>query len=111
MTHFTARTALRLAVKMQAGLRLASEILPVCRLIAQKIGHDHVAVALRASERPAGDSPDMLLELRNNAGIHGPVAGIVDAGSDFVDDQPFSAPLAGQEQFYPDDADIIEGVR
>ena len=56
----------------------------------------------------SGQATIRLLELGYDTGIHGPVAGIMDARGDLVNDQPFRAVFMGEEQFDPDDADIIE---
>ena len=46
------------------------------------------------AERPAGDGADVVLELRDGAGVLRPVAGIVDARRELVDEQALALALA-----------------
>src|SRR5262245_33225662 len=108
MAHLAARMSFRLAVKVQPGMGFLGEILPVFSRFAQKIGHNDIAVALGVSERPARNGPNMLLELRHDTGVHCPMAGIVDARRDLIDDQPFPSHFASQEQLDPDYPDIVD---
>ena len=79
--------ACALAVKMQARAGLRGELRPVLRLRADQVRHHHVGVARRRPERPAGDRADVVLELRDGAGVLRPMAGIVDARRDLVDEE------------------------
>src|SRR5436190_343662 len=50
----------------------------------------------RGAQRPAEDGADMILELRTGAGFDGVVPGVVDAWSEFVDQD---AIVRGSEKF------------
>src|SRR2546430_1867411 len=104
MPHLAAGPRLGFSIKMERSHGLRCEACPIVGLIAQQICHDCIAVAIRIAERPAGNGADVLLELRYRTSIDGPVAGIVDAGSDLVDEDAF----AGHEHLDADDADIVE---
>jgi len=116
MAHFPAWTRFRLAVEVKARARLAEDLLPGEYLFADQIPHfDARAMARRRAERPAGDGPDMLLELRGQRPVESPMAGIMDPRRDLVDAELRLA-LAGpagridDEYFDGDYADIIERV-
>ncbi len=61
---------------------------PTFHLIPEEIFHNRVGVAIGAAERQAGDRPDALLELRNDAGIDRPVTGIVGSWREFINEKP-----------------------
>ena len=92
MAHLAARPRVRFAVKMQARAGLAEDFCPGEDIFADQIIHFDMpagfrAVAAGGSERPAGDRPDMLLELRGGGAVERPVTGIMDARGDFVDEK------------------------
>ena len=120
MAHLAARPRVRFTVKMQARAGLAEDFCPGKDIPADQIFHFDMpagfrAVAAGGSERPAGNRPDMLLELRGGGAVERPVTGIMDARGDFVDEKlerPIIAPLpASHEHFNRDDATIDECVR
>src|ERR1700730_9671905 len=121
MAHLAARPRVRLPVKVRAGSGLAEDFSAGENIFADQIIHFDMAAGLRAvaaggSERPAGDRPDMLLELRGGGAVERPVTGIMDARGDFVDETlewPIvtALPAASHEHFDRDDATIAERVR
>ena len=76
-------------------------------VVADEVFHHHVGKAGRVAQRPAGDGADVLLELVGDADRFGPVAGIVDARGDLVDDQ---RAVGEREELDAEDADIVERV-
>ena len=60
------------------------------------------------AERPAGDGADVLLELRTDAGVHGPMAGIVDPRRDLVDEEARPESESRHEHLDREDADMVE---
>src|SRR6185436_5885411 len=79
MAHLAAGARLALAVEVEACSRFGGEAGPGVNVSADKIGHHDISVACGRTEGPAGDGADVVLELRDGAGVFGPVAGIVDA--------------------------------
>ena len=104
MTYLAPRPRCGFPIEMDSSQRLRSEVRPILGLTAQKIDHHRIVVAVRIAERPAGNRTNMLLELRHHAGIDGPVAGVVNARSDLVDENSFSS----DEHLDTYDADIVE---
>src|SRR4051812_47623140 len=97
MSHFPARPYLRFPVMMQRQPRLGRPLTPAFDLVADQILHHRIAVARWRGERPAGNRPYMLLELRDGAGIDGPMAGIMHPGGDFIDQQPVAGLVSDEE--------------
>ena len=94
---------------MQAEIGLGEDVAPFVGFLADQIVHLDLAAPRRRAERPAGDGADVLLELRGLRAVDRPVAGIVHARRDLVDDQPLGAVGAARhEQLDADDADIVE---
>jgi len=75
-------------------------------LVADEVLHHHRGEARRVAQRPAGNRPDVLLELIRYADCFGPVPGIMDSRGYLVDQQR----LAGNEELDAEHADIIEGT-
>ena len=96
MRHLAAGAGLGLAVEVQAFVGLGRQLAPVLDLFAQQVGHFDTGVGRRGAERSAGDGADMLFELVADTAVLGPVAGIMDARSDLVDQQDVVAKV---EQF------------
>src|SRR5260221_8430098 len=67
-------------------------------------------MADRLAERPAGNGADVLLELRDRGAVERPVAGIVHARRDLVDQHVRAAVLLDHEHLDREHADIIQGV-
>ena len=63
------------------------QLAPAVHIVADQVGHHRIAVARRVAERPAGNGAHVVLELADEAGVDGPVAGIVHSGRDLVDEQ------------------------
>src|SRR3984885_9828254 len=109
VTHLAARADFELAIEMQAEVRLGEDVAPVLSVLADQIVHFDPAAPHCRAKRPAGDSADMLLELRGLRALKRPVAGIVDARRDLVDHERFAAVMvAGDEHLDRKHADIIE---
>src|SRR5690606_40164174 len=91
MAHLAAGAGRALAIEMDARVTLACEHLPLIHIIADEICHHCIGMACGAAERPAANRADMLFELADDAGIHRPVAGIMDTGRDLVHEKALSA--------------------
>ena len=76
---------------MQAKVRLGENVAPLLRVLADEIVHFDPAAPRRRPQRPAGDGADVLLELRRLRAVKRPVAGIVDARRDLIDDEALVA--------------------
>jgi len=87
MAHFAARFDVGFAVEMERQVWVAGEAGDAVYIVADEVFHDGIVVALAVAQGPAGDGADMLFELIHRAAVLGPMAGIVDAGGDFVDDE------------------------
>ena len=91
MAHLAAGARFRLAVEVKHQVRLGEQRRRAKHVVADQVFHHAVGMAVGVAERQAGDRADMLLELRDGAGGLRPVAGIVDARRDLVDEQRPSA--------------------
>ena len=60
-------------------------------LVAEQVQHLRVGMPAAVAERPAADRADVLLELVDQAGVLGPVAGVVHPGGDLVDQEAGAA--------------------
>src|SRR5215472_6865836 len=94
MSHLPASADFGLAVEMErcATGRVQG---PVRGFLANDVLHHRVGVTAGMAERPAGDGADVLLELADEAGIDGPMTGIMHARRDLVDQEL----IASDEQF------------
>ena len=109
MAHLAVGADFELAVKMQAEVRLGENVAPLLRVLADEIVHFDPAAPRRRPERPAGDGADVLLELRRLRPVERPVAGIVDARRDLIDDEALAAvAVAGDEHLDRQNSDVIE---
>lgn len=63
MPHFAPGAGFCLAIKVEAGLRLAQGIRPLIDIIADQVGHHRIGVACRIAERQAAHGTDELFEL------------------------------------------------
>ncbi len=95
MPHFAAGAGLGPAVDMDGGARNRQPVL-VGRRFRPRSGWSwsHAAEPPGRGERPAGDGPDMLLELRHRTAVQCPVAGIADTRRHLVDQDLGLGPLA-----------------
>src|SRR5262249_22286411 len=66
-------------------------------LLPDEVDHLGASVAERHSERPTRDRSDMLLELGYRAPVERPVAGVVYARGDLVDDHGMSGTICDDE--------------
>src|SRR5690606_2403939 len=114
VAHFPSGPRLVLAVEMQRRAAVAEDVAPAIRLLSDEIAHLDLAVPARRAERPAADRPHMLLELGGHGAVDGPMAGIVNAGRDFVDDEGLAVHprlgLLDDEHLDADHAHIAERV-
>src|SRR5579872_5880091 len=111
MPHLAAGPRFELAVKMEAKPRLGENVEPGRRLFADQVAHLDRAEPRRRAERPAGYGANMLLELRGQRAVDRPMAGIVDARGEFVDDQALRAVMvAHDEHLDRENADIVQGL-
>src|SRR5690348_2370570 len=90
---------------MKQEVRLLEERGNLLHVVADQVLHHAIGVALRRTERQAGDCSDMLLELRYRAGGLGPMARIVDTRREFVGQKPA---VLRHEELDADHADIVE---
>ena len=102
VAHLAPRPRLGLAVELHPRRRAS----PARRRPSSpsRFCHLGVGVPRAVAERPAADRADVLLELVDQAGGLGPVAGVVHPRRDLVHHQP--AP--GHEQLDADHPDIVE---
>ena len=109
VAHFSAGPGFLLAVVMQerpgsAAICCQARISSPIRLIISAPG----ALSLRRAQRPARHGADVLLELRDEPAVHGPVAGVVNARRHLVDVEAVAAVLRDDEKLDGQDADIVE---
>ena len=92
MPHLAARPRLGLAVEVERGVALAGDARARAAM-SSPIRFSITTSAWRAAvaQRPARDGADVLLELVDGAAVLRPVAGVVDARRDLVDDQALRA--------------------
>ena len=105
MAHLAALAGFGLAVEVQAGVGFGRQGVPLVDVVAQQIGHLDPGVGGGRAQRPAGEGADMLFELVADAAVLGPVAGVVDARRDLIDQQQAAAEV---EQFDADHSDVIQ---
>ena len=72
---------------------------------ADQVLHGGVGAPCSGAQRQAADGADVLCELAGLATLDGPVAGVVDAGGDLVDQQPAAF---GDEQLDAKNPDVVE---
>src|SRR5688572_15435862 len=106
MPHLAALPRLALAIEVQAEIAISSERGPGVGIMADEIAHLSITVTRRRPERPAGNGTDMVLELRDGARVHGPMAGVVHAWRDLVDEQRVGRFVAEVEHLDAEYADI-----
>ena len=107
MAHLAAWANDPLAIDMQPGVT-AGQSPPILSFRADDVFHHRIGMTLAHTERPARHGADVLLELADDAGFHGPMTGIVHTRGDFIDGD-FTIPP--DEQLHPEHADIIERFR
>lgn len=89
---------------MEGGVRLTREGGDAGDVIADQVFHRDIGVAAAIAQGPARHGADVLFELVDGAAVLRPVAGVVDARGDFIDQKA----ARGDEQFHPHDAHVIE---
>ena len=79
----------------------------VIHIRANQVEHFDIRMPFAVPKRQSGHRPDMLLKLVHRAAVLRPMAGVMHAGRNLVDDE-----TAGRdEQFNTHDADIVERVQ
>ena len=106
MAHFAPWPHEALAVNMQP--RLPRHFNPFLDFVADDVLHNSVGIAFRIAQRPSGDRTDMLFELADGAGFQCPMAGIMDARSDLIDQQ---LAFACHKEFDTENAGIVQRLR
>src|SRR5262249_49457121 len=79
MAHLAAGPHAGFAVEMNGGTGHLQPLAIFLHLVADEVDHLDPAAAYRRCQRPAGDRPHVLLELRNRGAVDGPMAGVVHA--------------------------------
>lgn len=89
VSHFSPRSGFRLAVKVKGGSGQSEEWSPIWfplgPEIAQDIEHGGRGGGGDIAQGKTADGADLLFELAGGAGFGGEMAGVVDAGSKFID--------------------------
>src|SRR6478736_4117913 len=111
MPHLAAGARRALAIEMHSGAGNRQPLLVVVDIVPDQIGHRDRGVADRFAERPAGNGPYVLLELRDGGAVQRPVPGIMHPRRDLVDQHRRAALLLHHEHFDREHADIIERGR
>src|SRR5215207_269767 len=94
MPHLAAGAGRALAVKMEVSVRVVEDRAPAPGVVADEVRHPDAAPAGGRSERPAADGAHVLLELRRDRALDGPMAGVMHPRRNLVDDDPLGAVLA-----------------
>src|SRR4051794_28699614 len=86
MPHLAARAGFALAVNVDVGAALGDQLGPSVDLVADEVFHRRAA-ACEAGDAgwKSADGADVLLELRGDGALNGPVAAVVDARRDLID--------------------------
>ena len=111
MPHLASRARSAFAIEMNARARHGQPLGVVLDLGADQIRHFDPSVPPRLDQWPTGDRAHMLLELRHGRPIDGPMAGVVHARRDLVDEQRMPPGLGDHEHLDRQYADIIERRR
>src|SRR4249919_1494213 len=95
MTHLAAGASFALAVDVEVRATLGSEFWPAADVVTDQVFH-HRATPGKAGQagRQVANGADVLLELRSDRAFNRPVAAVVNARRDLVDERP---PVAGEE--------------
>src|ERR1700704_4116176 len=110
MAHLAAVTYGSLAVEMHERAGHGEPLLVGFDLSADQIDHLDTAVTHWLAERPARDGPDVLLELRDGCAVDGPMAGIVHARRNLVDQKGLLRSFADDKHFNCEHAHIVKGA-
>jgi len=91
VTHFSARARGGFSIQMEGGTREGKNGGPI-RLalgpeVAEQVEHHGWAERGDQSEGKTADGAELLLELAGGAGLGGEVAGVVDAGGQFINEE------------------------
>ncbi len=88
MAHLAAGAGFALAVEVEVGAGLGDQLGPALDVVADEIVHRRAAAdEVGRAGRQAADRADVLLELRGDRALDRPVAAVVDARRDLVDDR------------------------
>src|SRR5579884_528590 len=83
--HLASGSDRGLAVEVDRRPRDGEPAPEIFDLAANQIGHFHAAASDRLRQWPAGDSTDMLLELRYRGAVQRPMTGVMHSRRDFID--------------------------
>ena len=78
------------------------------RIVTNQISHHRIRMPLPITKLPASNCANVLFELVYNAGVLGPVAGIMHPRRDLIDQQGLAAIGPGDKKLHPENADIVE---
>ena len=93
---------------MEAYARLGGKAPPIVRFLPDEIAHLSVGMAIGCSQRPPNNRAHVVLELADLASIDRPVATVVHARRNLVDDQRLRVLTAHIEHFDGQYTDVIE---
>src|SRR5262245_40974736 len=110
VSHLASRTRLPLAVDMHGGSRNGQPLCGVVHFRPNQVHHFYAAAEAQWTAKwPPRNRPDVLLELRDRRAVDGPVARIVNARGDLVDQYCCVPALADDKHFHRKHADIVKG--
>src|SRR6185295_5951860 len=109
MAHLAARPRRALAVEVNRGAGHRQPLLVAQDIVADQVGHGDLAVTNRLAERPAGNRPYVLLELRDRGTVQRPMPGIMHPRRNLVDEHMRSAVSGNDEQLDREHTDIVQG--
>ena len=92
---------------MHGGVAGLQQLRHAQHVVADQVFHHHVGIAVAVAQRQAGHGADVLFELVHRAALLRPVARVVDAGRDLVDQKA----ARGDEKLDPHDADIVQRIQ
>src|SRR5688572_12088525 len=108
MPHLPAGPGFALVVEMEVGAWLGGQLWPAVYVLANEVFHsDRVAYPITRAERQATDRADMLFELRSEGPLYRPVAAVVDARRDLVDQRTKGC----REEFHGEHANMLQHRR
>src|SRR3954471_9146318 len=88
MAHLAAGAGFAFAVEMEVDATFGDEFGPALDVAADEVLHHRVAAGEAGdARRQAADGADVLLELRGDRALDGPVAAVVHPRRDLVDDR------------------------
>src|SRR5207253_6659239 len=105
MAHLAAGARVVLAVDVDMGAGFRDELGPAIDRVADQVFHGRGSAGqIRRTGWKIADGADVLLELRGDRALDGPVTAVVHAGRDLIDQRAFRA----GEEFDSEDANMVE---